>query len=157
MTNERARARALCMNEYDRNIVSLLSKLFTSFSPPSSIVIDVPEGLLPPLDDAPLSHTSCRRRRRLREKSKEKCTQPQRIRPNFPQEREKKSPSIMFVLFVLPDPGRLQRRPLRLPGRLQRRNLREEVQERLLLPLLPLHQIRAILHGEFLSRSSFQK
>ncbi len=28
MTNERARARALCMNEYDRNIVSLLSKLF---------------------------------------------------------------------------------------------------------------------------------
>ncbi len=29
MTNERARARALCMNEYDRNIVSLLSKLFT--------------------------------------------------------------------------------------------------------------------------------
>ncbi len=30
MTNERARARALCMNEYDRNIVSLLSKLFSS-------------------------------------------------------------------------------------------------------------------------------
>ncbi len=33
MTNERARARALCMNtmmnEYDGNIVSLLSKLFT--------------------------------------------------------------------------------------------------------------------------------
>ncbi len=28
MTNERARARALCMKEYDRNIVSLLSKLF---------------------------------------------------------------------------------------------------------------------------------
>ncbi len=28
MTNERARARALRMNEYDRNIVSLLSKLF---------------------------------------------------------------------------------------------------------------------------------
>ncbi len=28
MTNERARARALCMNEYDRNTVSLLSKLF---------------------------------------------------------------------------------------------------------------------------------
>ncbi len=30
MTNERARARALCMNEYDRNIVSLLSKLFNN-------------------------------------------------------------------------------------------------------------------------------
>ncbi len=30
MTNERARARALCMNEYDGNIVSLLSKLFRS-------------------------------------------------------------------------------------------------------------------------------
>ncbi len=33
MTNERARARALCMNEYDRNIVSLLSKLFTFLLP----------------------------------------------------------------------------------------------------------------------------